>query len=209
MIFQLSDDIIFPDPALAEADGLLAIGGDLSPARLRLAYKMGIFPWYSEDEPICWYSPHERCVITPESLQVSRTMKKLFARNAFEIRIDTAFEEVIGHCATVPRPGQDGTWIHPEMIDAYSVLHLSGEAHSIEAWRDGKLVGGMYGIKVNKVFCGESMFSLLPNASKYVLIHILRSGFCSMLDCQLPNPHLASLGSIMISRRAFMDYLGS
>ena len=208
MVYLLTDDIVFPDPSVSEADGLLAVGGDLSPARLRAAYSKGIFPWYAEEEPICWYAPHERCVIYPNKLRVSRSMEKQFRKNTFEIRINTAFREVVQACA-MPRADQQGTWINDDMAAAYQVLHELGDAHSIEAWQGESLVGGMYGIKVNDVFCGESMFSLVSNASKYVLIHLLRSGFCSLLDCQIPNPHLQSLGAEMIPQQAFLSILQS
>ena len=155
MIFQLgADKMIFPNPALAEEDGLLAIGGDLSTERLLLAYTNGIFPWFSEGGPICWFSPHERCVIFPEDIVVSKSMQKILKKNVFEIKINTAFEEVIENCKTINRKGQDGTWITNEMKVAYIELHKLGIAKSIEVWQANKLAGGMYGLEINSVFCG-------------------------------------------------------
>ena len=173
MVFRLLDDeIIFPEVSLAEPDGLLAIAGDLSLERLLLAYESGIFPWFSEGEPILWYAPHERCVIYPDTIKVSQSMQKVLSKGTFQITINQAFEQVIKNCATVPRFGQDGTWITDEMQEAYINLHQNGFAHSIEVWQDEKLVGGLYGVKVGHVFCGESMFSSVSNASKVALIFL-------------------------------------
>lgn len=208
MVFRLLDDVvIFPDPAMAEEDGLLAIGGDLSTERLLLAYRNGIFPWFSEDDPILWYSPHERCVIFPERIAVSRSMKKVLKSGVFQVTVDQAFEQVIRFCANTPRAGQDGTWITDEMQSAYLALHHKGNAHSVEVWQDEKLVGGLYGIKINDVFCGESMFSHVPNASKTALIFLAREMKVALIDCQLPNDHLMSLGAEMISREDYLRYL--
>lgn len=207
MIFQLLDDeLIFPDTALAEPDGLLAIGGDLSIERLFLAYQSGIFPWFSEGDPILWYAPHERCVIFPERIKISKSMRKTLASNVFKVTENKAFEEVIGYCAKTPRIGQDGTWITNEMQQAYIKLHEKGLAHSVEVWQNDKLVGGLYGVKINKVFCGESMFSLVSNASKTALIHLSKMEF-DLIDCQLPNDHLMSLGAEMISREEYLSIL--
>lgn len=207
MFFQLlADNPGFPDPALAEADGLLAIGGDLSMERLLIAYSNGIFPWFSEGEPILWYSPHERCVIYPDKIRVSRSMRKILKQELFEVTFNQAFEEVILNCATTERKGQDGTWITNEMQQAYIHLHQQGYAHSVEVWLQGKLVGGLYGLKINRVFCGESMFSHVSNASKTALIFLSKLNV-DLIDCQLPNDHLMSLGAEMISREVYMEML--
>lgn len=207
MVFELDSSLTFPDPTLAEEDGWLAMGGDLSLARLMLAYRNGIFPWYSEGEPICWYSPHYRCVIFPDDVVVSTSMKKIIARKTFEIRVDTAFNEVIRHCSNTLRPGQDGTWISSDMQKAYINLFENGFAHSVETWQDGVLVGGLYGVVVNNVFCGESMFSKINNASKAALIWLCRNGNYTIIDCQIPNAHLLSLGAVIIDRDRYMQIL--
>jgi len=207
MFFQLPDDeLSFPNPALAEEDGLLAIGGDLSLERLLLAYSNGIFPWFSEGEPILWYSPHQRCVIYPDWIKISRSMKRIFNTEVFKITVNKAFGDVIMNCANTPRKGQDGTWITNEMQGAYINLHEKGFAHSVEVWLDDVLVGGLYGVKINRVFCGESMFSHVSNASKAALIHLSRTDI-DLIDCQLPNGHLMSLGAVMIDRNLYMDIL--
>ena len=208
MVFRLDDDaIIFPDPALAEEDGLLAIGGDLRPERLVLAYNYGIFPWFNEDDPICWYAPHERCVIYPERVKLSKSMAKVLKSNVFRLSFDEAFASVIGHCATVARRDQPGTWITGQMQQAYIRLHELGYAHSVEVWQGEQLVGGLYGVQINNVFCGESMFSLVSNASKTALIWLCQKGGYTLIDCQLPNDHLMSLGAEMISRDAYQEIL--
>ncbi|WP_432714509.1 leucyl/phenylalanyl-tRNA--protein transferase [Pedobacter sp.] len=208
MIFRLlENEIIFPDTALAEPDGLLAIGGDLSKERLLLAYQSGIFPWFSEGDPICWFAPPERCVIFPEHLKVSKSMKKILKDHVFSITTDTVFPKVIKHCAKVERKDQDGTWITAEMEKAYINLHQAGIAHSVEVWQNGLLVGGLYGIVVNKVFCGESMFSLVSNASKAAMVWLCQNGGYELIDCQVPNPHLFSLGAEMISRTQYLRLL--
>jgi leucyl/phenylalanyl-tRNA--protein transferase len=208
MVFQLLPDLIqFPDPALAEDDGLLAYGGDLSEARLRLAYSLGIFPWYSEGDAILWYAPHERCVIFPEKIKVSKSMSQLLKKDVFHITSNQNFEAVILSCARVPRKDQDGTWITNDMQNAYINLHKKGVAHSVEVWQEGRLVGGLYGIIVNHVFCGESMFSLVPNASKAALIWLSRNPGLKLIDCQLPNQHLLSMGAEMIDSGIFRQIL--
>jgi leucyl/phenylalanyl-tRNA--protein transferase len=207
MVFGLDEVYLaFPDPALADPDGLLAIGGDLSPERLRNAYANGIFPWFSEGDPILWFAPHERCVIFPDKIKVSKSMRKLLQSSVFQITWDQAFEQVIRCCAEVDRTkqGQDGTWITDDMQQAYINLHNLGMAHSVEVWHEGKLVGGLYGVVMNKVFCGESMFSLMSNGSKAALITLSQSGKFDLIDCQLPNPHLISLGAELIN---YKDYL--
>lgn len=210
MIFRLLDDaLIFPDTALAEPDGLLAIGGDLSVDRLHLAYQSGIFPWFSEDDPILWYAPHERCVVFPERVKISKSMTKLIKEQVFELTVDKNFKQVIKHCAKVPRADQAGTWITADMQKAYIKLHEKGLAHSVEVWQNEKLVGGLYGVKINQVFCGESMFSLVSNASKMAFIHLCKNMGFQLIDCQLPNPHLMSLGAEMISMEAYLKILRS
>ena len=207
MFFQLlEDEFIFPDPSLAEADGLLAVGGDLSVERLLNAYSNGIFPWFSEDDPILWYAPHERCIIYPERIKISKSMKKILSMETFTITIDQAFEAVILNCAKTPRKGQDGTWITNEMQQAYINLHQNGYAHSIEVWLNETLVGGLYGLKINRVFCGESMFSHVSNASKATLIYLSKLNI-DLIDCQLPNDHLMSLGAEMISNEDYLEIL--
>lgn len=208
MVFSLlEDEIIFPYPALADPDGLLAIGGDLSIARLTLAYQNGIFPWYSEGEPILWYSPHERCVIFPDRIKISKSMHKVLQSGLFKVTTDQAFAKVIQSCARTPRVGQDGTWITDDMQAAYIRLHKKGIAHSIEVWQQDQLVGGLYGIVVNRVFCGESMFSHVSNASKTALVYLAKEMDFELIDCQLPNDHLMSLGAEMISRATYLALL--
>lgn len=206
MVFRLPDDeIVFPNPALADEDGLLAIGGDLSAERLILAYQNGIFPWFSDDDPICWYSPHERCVIYPDRLKVSKSMKQVLKNGGFKVTANQAFEKVIANCAKTPRKDQPGTWITKEMQDAYINLHQLGWAHSIEVWQNESLVGGLYGVAINKVFCGESMFSLISNASKVAMIFLCQQSDFELIDCQIPNDHLLSLGAEMIERQTYME----
>jgi leucyl/phenylalanyl-tRNA--protein transferase len=210
MIFQLDEDeLVFPHPSLAEPDGLLAIGGGLGRERLLLAYHNGIFPWFSEGDPVCWFSPPERCVIYPEKVKVSKSMGKVLSAHLFTVTMDNAFEEVIRCCAQIPRKEQDGTWITTAMQQAYIDLHKSGWAHSVEVWHDGKLAGGLYGILMNNVFCGESMFSLMSNASKTALIWLCRANAYRLIDCQVPNGHLMSLGAEMISREEYLAVLGA
>jgi len=208
MIFQLAEEeLVFPHPSLAEEDGLLAIGGDLSKERLVLAYHNGIFPWFSEGDPICWFAPHERCVIFPEKVKVSKSMKKVLADGVFRVTKDLAFKQVIINCAETQRIGQDGTWITDNMQNAYISLHQAGWAHSIEVWYGDELVGGLYGLEINHVFCGESMFSKMSNASKTALIWLCRSEQYQLIDCQVPNDHLMSLGAEMIPREDYTTIL--
>lgn len=208
MVFRLQQHhLIFPDPALAEEDGLLAIGGDLSPERLLLAYQSGIFPWFSDDDPILWYAPHERCVVFPAAVRISKSMAKVLRSGTFRITWDKAFPEVIKNCAAVPRKDQDGTWITEAMQAAYIRLHELGIARSLEAWHQDKLVGGLYGVVVGKVFCGESMFSLMTDASKAAFITLCSMPEYELIDCQLPNDHLLSLGAEMIPRGDYMKIL--
>jgi leucyl/phenylalanyl-tRNA--protein transferase len=208
MVFRLLDDaLVFPDPSYADTDGLLAVGGDLKPERLLLAYQSGIFPWFSDDDPILWFAPHERCVVFPDKVKVSKSMSKVLRSGIFQITRDQVFAEVIGHCAALPRKDQDGTWITQDMQAAYVRLHELGIAHSIEVWQEGQLVGGLYGIIIGRVFCGESMFSLVSNASKAAFITLCQSGDFSLIDCQMPNDHLMSLGAEMIPREDYMEIL--
>ena len=166
MIFRLDERFLFPDTGLAEADGLLAIGGDLSTERLLLAYRSGIFPWYSDETPILWYSPHQRLVLFPSELKISKSMRQIMRSNQFSVTTNKCFDQVIKACSAIERKEQDGTWITNEMQSAYKQLHLEGYAHSIEVWQNDQLVGGLYGVGMGKVFCGESMFSWVSNASK-------------------------------------------
>lgn len=207
MIFQLDKRLIFPDPALAEPDGLLAIGGDLTPERLTLAYKNGIFPWYSDREPILWYSPHERFVLFPQELKLSKSMRQVLRTNKFEVTFDQDFKAVIHACASVPREGQSGTWITPEMENAYLQLHQQGKAHSVEVWQNNTMVGGLYGVQLPRIFCGESMFSKVSNASKIALIALCQQKNYDLIDCQMHTEHLESLGAKMISRAEFEKFL--
>lgn len=207
MVFQLTDDIVFPHPSLADDSGLLAIGGDLSVERLELAYENGIFPWYSDDDPIMWYSPKERFVLFPHKLMISKSMKRIMQSGKFEIRHDTAFAEVIGHCKGVVREGQDGTWITGEMEQAYMRLHQYGMAHSVEVFENNQLVGGLYGVKVGDVFCGESMFSLVSNASKAALIWLCQSGNFRLVDCQIETAHLRTMGAELIPQSEYLSIL--
>jgi leucyl/phenylalanyl-tRNA--protein transferase len=209
-LYFLNDEIWFPDVAEALEDGLLAIGGDLCTDRLLLAYRSGIFPWFNDDELPMWWSPDPRFVLFPEELKVSKSMQQLFKRNAFDLRIDTAFEQVVRNCQQASRKGQDGTWISEEIVTAYSKLHQLGYAHSAEAWKDGELVGGLYGIRMGKMFFGESMFSKVSNASKYAFIRYVRQlqqERVELIDCQVYTEHLESLGARMIPRKLFIDFL--
>jgi leucyl/phenylalanyl-tRNA---protein transferase len=194
-----------PESALREPNGLLAAGGDLSPRRLVDAYAKGIFPWFSPGEPILWWSPDPRMVLFPADLKVSRSLRKTLKKSDYEVRADTAFREVMQNCAT-PRDGQPGTWISPAIIAAYTELHQQGIAHSIETWADGKLVGGLYGIALGRMFYGESMFSHASDASKIAFVHLVRQverwGF-GMIDCQMKTAHLATLGAREIPRAEF------
>jgi leucyl/phenylalanyl-tRNA--protein transferase len=207
MIFRLIDDLIFPDPELAEPDGLLAVGGDLSTQRLLLAYQSGIFPWYSDETPILWYSPHERFVLYPDELRISKSMKKVLGSDQFKVSINQCFDRVIEACSAVERKDQDGTWITNDMQAAYIKLHEQGYAHSVEVWQGDELAGGAYGVQVGAVFCGESMFSKVSNASKTALITLCKSGNYKLIDCQVHTEHLQSMGARMISRKEYMGML--
>lgn len=209
-VFRLSDDLIFPPPYLADEDGLLAVGGDLSCERLLLAYSMGIFPWYIESSPIFWWSPDPRLVLFPEELHVSRSLKQIIKKQIFTITTDKAFEEVIRNCATIKRRGSKGTWLTEEMINAYIDLHRLNYAHSYESWYNGELVGGLYGVAIGGVFFGESMFTKMSNASKVAFVKTVESlnswGFV-IIDCQVQTKHLMSFGARLIPRKQFLKIL--
>lgn len=211
-VLALDEHTPFPplSAALKQPNGLLAIGGDLSPRRLIHAYARGIFPWFSAGGPILWWSPDPRMVLFPQELTVSRSLKKRLQRQDYEIRFDSSFRAVIEACAMVPRPGQDGTWITPEMVEAYCRLYDLGHAHSVETWMDGKLVGGLYGVAIGRMFYGESMFHRVTDASKiafvYLVRYLARHGF-GMIDCQLKTAHLARFGAREIRRDEFAAHL--
>ncbi|HEX7367365.1 MAG TPA: leucyl/phenylalanyl-tRNA--protein transferase [Pelobium sp.] len=207
MVFQLDERLIFPDPTLAEDDGLLAIGGDLSLERLILAYQNAIFPWFNEGEPILWYSPPERFVLFPQEVKISKSMKQHLRSSKFTVTFNRDFEAVIHNCAIAKREGQDGTWINNLMINAYMNLHKKGFAHSIEVWDADELVGGLYGLLMHKVFCGESMFAKKSNASKTALIWLCQNQDIKLIDCQVYTEHLESMGARVITRRSFLDFL--
>lgn len=202
------EDTPFPDvaTALRDPDGLLAAGGNLSTRRLLMAYRAGIFPWYSASEPILWWSPAKRCVIFAEGIHVSRSMRRVLNQNRFTITQNQDFDRVIRGCAE-PRAQQKTTWIMPEMIDSYCRLHQQGHAHSFECWQNHNLVGGLYGIQLGRVFCGESMFSRVDNASKTILITMAQRADIAVIDCQLYTPHLISMGGKVISRQHYIQLL--
>ena len=206
-LFRLGPDPIFPPPHLAEPEGLLAIGGDLSPDRLIAAYRRGVFPWYEPGGPILWWSPDPRFVLFPGEIRISRRLRRTIRSGRFEIRFDAAFDRVVRACAETPRDHEDGTWITPEMQDAYGRLHRLGLARSVEAWRDGRLVGGVYGVIAGRCFCGESMFHAETDASKVALVALVEwlaaEGF-EMLDCQVRSEHLVSLGAREIPRDEYL-----
>lgn len=200
----------FPDPAAAPPEGLLAVGGDLSPARLVAAYMRGIFPWYDRGTPILWWSPDPRCALLPGNLHVSSSLARRIRSDAFEISFDKAFALVIRRCAATPRPGQRGTWLVPAMISAYEALHRLGIAHSAEAWQGGRLVGGVYGVALGGVFYGESMFHLVPDASKVAFTWLaawLREAGCTLIDCQQTTPHMVRFGAAELPRPEFLARL--
>jgi leucyl/phenylalanyl-tRNA--protein transferase len=208
MIIQLSEDKIwFPAPELANEDGLLAIGGDLSVQRLLLAYRSGIFPWFSEGDPILWYSPHDRFVLFTEKLKVSSSMQKVLGSGNFRITCDQAFPEVINACANSIRKDQEGTWITDTMKSAYVQLYNLGYAHSVEVWENDLLVGGLYGVQVNHVFCGESMFARVSNASKVALIYLCQHYNFKLIDCQVYTSHLESMGAGFINLEEYLALL--
>ena len=211
-VLALQPDSAFPPlhEALTEPNGLIAIGGDLSSQRLLDAYQHGIFPWYSEGEPILWWSPNPRMVLFPDELNVSRSLSKVLNKQLFDIRINTAFRDVITACSNTARPEQAGTWISPEMIEAYCQLHTLGYAISVESWQNDVLVGGCYGVKINRMFYGESMFHHVSDASKVAFVHLVRhlnTHQVGMIDCQMRTPLLASFGGREIPREQFIKQL--
>ena len=211
-MYLLTDEIVFPHPSEADANGLVAIGGDLSSKRLTHAYNNGIFPWFNDDEPLLWWSPDPRMVLFPKELRVSKSMKVILKKEVFKITFNTAFESVIQLCAKVKRDDQDDTWITNDMTEAYIALHKQGIATSVEVWQNEKLVGGLYGLdlKEKKVFCGESMFSLISNASKaafITLVQELKTKEYRLIDCQMHTAHLESLGAREIPRDDFLNFI--
>lgn len=208
-VFRLDHRLVFPPVELAE-DGLLAVGGDLRPERLLLAYSQGIFPWYGRNLPILWHSPDPRMVLLPDELVVNRSLKKAIRRRPYELRLDTAFADVLRGCADVPRPGQTGTWLIPDMVGAYQRMHELGFAHSAEAWLDGELVGGLYGMSLGGCFFGESMFARAPDASKIAFVALVRqleAWGTTLIDCQVHTEHLARFGAREIPRADFLARL--
>ena len=209
-VFYLTDEHIFPPPHLAEKEGLLAVGGDLSEDRLLLAYRMGIFPWYSDEEPLLWWSPDPRLVLYPEEIKVSKTLKKIIKKDKFDITMDQAFAEVISECAQIRAENNEGTWIVEDMIKAYCTLHESGYAHSVEAWYKGELAGGLYGVSLGKSFFGESMFTRISNASNAAfvkLVEYLKALSFDMIDCQVSTEHMIRFGAKEIPRDRFLQQL--
>ncbi len=204
----LTKDLWFPEVSEASEDGILAIGGDLSVARLLLAYRSGIFPWYETDEPILWWSPDPRFVLFPSNLKISKSMRQILRNKDYKVTVNTAFETVIKECAKVKRRGQTGTWITKDMISAYSELHRMGYATSVEVWDGNKLIGGLYGIDLGTgIFIGESMFSKESNASKVGFITFIENTDYKLVDCQVYTNHLESLGAEEISRKDYLKYL--
>ena len=209
-MYFLSKDLYFPPVSQASIEGILAVGGDLSVERLQLAYKNGIFPWFDADEPILWWAPPKRMVVFPSDYKVSKSMRNVLNQNKFQITFNQNFKSVILHCQNIFRKGQQGTWITEDIIKSYCKLHEMGIAKSVEVWQNKKLVGGLYGIDLENVFCGESMFSIVSNASKVAfiwLINYLKTNNYSLLDCQVHNYHLENLGAFEISRAKFMTIL--
>nr|WP_317631660.1 leucyl/phenylalanyl-tRNA--protein transferase [uncultured Flavobacterium sp.] len=206
----LTKALLFPPLTHVHATGIVAFGGDLTLERLKLAYNSGIFPWYEDGEPITWWSPNKRMVLFFPELKISKSMRNIINQNKFRITYNTQFREVLENCKQIKRAGQKGTWITDEMIEAYCKLHEIGMAKSIEVWQDDELVGGLYGVDLGHIFCGESMFSKVPNASKFAFIHLaqeLQNKKYELLDCQVYNDHLASLGCREIDRNIFLAYL--
>lgn len=204
----IGQELYFPDVSTASKDGILAIGGDLSVDRLVLAYKKGIFPWFHLEEPIIWWAPDPRFVLFPQRLKISKSMRKFIKDTHLNLTRNQAFHEVVSRCAQTKRKGQASTWITERMIEAYTNLFEKGFAHSVEVWQDDELVGGFYGVDVkNGIFCGESMFSIVDNASKYAFIHFVQNTGYSLIDCQVYTSHLASFGAEMISRKEFTEFL--
>lgn len=206
-MFWLSDKIEFPPYEFTTKEGIIALGGDLSCERLIHAYKNGIFPWFSEGEPIVWYCPYKRMVLFPDDLKISKSMRKVMQKSEFVITENKAFEEVIYHCKYIDRKDGFGTWITDDMQQAYINLYKKGIAKSVEVWLDKELVGGLYGLEINGIFCGESMFSKVSNSSKLAFIHLVKNSNYRIIDCQVYNDHLASLGAKEIDRELFLNIL--
>jgi leucyl/phenylalanyl-tRNA--protein transferase len=209
-MYRLTDALLFPSPMQASAEGIVAVGGDLQPERVMLAYRKGIFPWFESDDFLLWWSPDPRMVLFPDRLKISKSMRTVLRKKQFEVTFNKAFDQVVEACAKVKRFGQNGTWITPGLMEVYSTLHIQGHAHSVEVWEEGSLVGGLYGIDLGTVFCGESMFSKSSNASKVALIFLvkeLKKNKYELIDCQVPTQHLASMGAEPISRTEFLTFL--
>ncbi len=209
-VYHILDGDPFPATRLAEPDGLLAYGADVSPERLLKAYPLGIFPWYNEGQPPLWWAPHERCVLFPELMHCSKSLKRVIRQNKYEIRMDTAFDQVVQACGHVGASRADGTWLNQELKASFSELHAMGLAHSVEAWKGGELVGGLYGISIGAMFFGESMFASSPDASKVALFHLCQYMIdegMDLIDCQIPNDHLISLGAQLLPRQEFYPQL--
>ena len=209
-MYQLSSEHIFPSALSANNDGIVAIGGDLDPKRILNAYKQGIFPWFESDDYLVWWSPDPRMVLFPEKLRISKSTKKVLKDANFKVTFNHSFDEVVDCCAKVKRFGQNGTWITEGLKKAYNLLHKEGHAFSVEVWKDFELVGGLYGIDLGDIFCGESMFSKENNASKIGFIHLIKelskNGY-KLIDCQVPSAHMKSLGAEEISRQQFLNFL--
>ena len=209
-MYQLSSEHIFPSALTANSDGVVAIGGDLDPKRILKAYNQGIFPWFENDDYLVWWSPDPRMVLFPKKLKISKSTKKILKDDYFKVTFNQSFDEVVDCCAKVKRFGQNGTWITEGLKKAYNLLHKEGHAFSVEVWKDFELVGGLYGIDLGDIFCGESMFSKENNASKIGFIHLIKelskNGY-KLIDCQVPSAHLKSLGAEEISREQFLNYL--
>ena len=209
-MYRLTDAFLFPSPEQAYAEGIVAVGGDLQRERVMLAYRKGIFPWFESDDFLLWWSPDPRMVLFPDRLKVSKSMRTVLRKKQFEVTFNKAFDQVVEACAKVKRFGQNGTWITPGLMEVYSTLHTQGHAHSVEVWEEGSLVGGLYGIDLGTVFCGESMFSKSSNSSKVALIYLvkeLKKNKYELIDCQVPTQHLASMGAEPISRTEFLTFL--
>ncbi|MGB0305806.1 MAG: leucyl/phenylalanyl-tRNA--protein transferase [Flavobacteriaceae bacterium] len=209
-MYRLTDALLFPSPEQASDEGIVAVGGDLKPERVMLAYRKGIFPWFESDDFLLWWSPDPRMVLFPDQVKISKSMRAVLRKKQFEVTFNKAFDDVVEACAKVKRFGQNGTWITPGLMEVYSTLHTQGHAHSVEVWEEGVLVGGLYGIDLGTVFCGESMFSKANNASKVALISLakeLKKNKYELIDCQVPTQHLASMGAESIPRSEFLTYL--
>ena len=209
-VYLLNPEPVFPPPELAAPEGLLAVGGDLSPIRLLAAYRQGIFPWYGPDDPLLWWTPDPRLVLFPEKMHISRRLARTLRSGVFTIQADTAFAQVLAACAATPRRGEPGAWLLPEMRAAYARLHELGFAHSVESWQDGVLVGGLYGVVLGGVFFGESMFSTVRDASKAALATLVQQAprlGIQLIDCQVTSAHLLSLGAEEIQRSVFQSLL--